>query len=256
MMSSLPSGYELKTFDTIDSTNAKARRLVEAGVTKPTWIVSATQTEGRGRQNRRWISHLGNLFCTLLLQPGCAVREAGQLSFVTALAVADVLKQYLPEDRITLKWPNDVLLDEHKVAGILLETCQTEAGRVDALAIGIGINLAHHPQNTDYPSTSIAACNAGKAPQPEAALEDLDRCFAVWYETWRKMGFAPVRNAWLKNAAGLDKVMTAHLPQETLSGRFETLAPGGELILRLPDGETRKIAAADIFFETPRSCKD
>lgn len=256
MTSSLPSGYELKTFDTIDSTNAKARRLVEAGVTKPTWIVSTTQTEGRGRQGRPWISRSGNLFCTLLVQPGCALREAGHLSFVAALAVADVLKKYLPEDTITLKWPNDVLLDERKVAGILLETCKMEAGRVDALAIGIGMNLAHHPQDTDYPSTSIAACNAAKAPQPEAALEDLDRCFAVWYDTWRKMGFEPVRNAWLKSAAGLDKVMTAHLPQETLSGRFETLAPGGELILRLPDGKTRKIAAADIFFETPRSGKD
>ena len=256
MTSSLPSGYEVKTFDTIDSTNAEARRLVGENVTKPTWILSATQTAGRGRQNRPWISDAGNLFCTLLIQPDCTLRDAGQLSFVACLAVADVLWQYGPKTGISLKWPNDVLLDERKVAGILLETCKTESGRVDALAIGIGINLVHHPQDTDFPSTSLAACRGAKVPAPETALQDLDRCFAVWYDTWRELGFAPVRNAWLKRAAGLDKLVTARLAQETLSGRFETLAPSGELVLRLPDGETRNIAAADIFFETPRSDKD
>ena len=256
MTSSLPSGYELKTFDTIDSTNAEARRLVDGNVTKPTWIFSATQTAGRGRQNRPWISDAGNLFCTLLIQPGCTLRDAGQLSFVASLAVADVLAQYSPKTGIALKWPNDVLLDERKVAGILLETCKTGSGRVDALAIGIGINLVHHPQDTDFPSTSLAACQGAKAPAPETVLLDLDRCFAVWYETWQEMGFAPVRNAWLERAAGLNELVTARLAQETLSGRFETLAPSGELVLRLPDGEMRKISAADIFFETPPSDED
>ena len=136
-----PQGYGLKRYDEIDSTNEEARRLAAAGEVGPLWLTATRQTAGRGRRGRSWEMAEGNLAATLLLRPDRPQGEWAQLSFVIAIAAADTMAGFA-NARIALKWPNDVLADGKKLAGILLETAN---GPSPALAIGIGVNLAHFP---------------------------------------------------------------------------------------------------------------
>jgi BirA family biotin operon repressor/biotin-[acetyl-CoA-carboxylase] ligase len=188
-----PAGVGLIRHDVIDSTNEEARRLAAAGESGPLWIAATEQTAGRGRRGRIWVSQAGNLFATLLIAAPTPI--AAQLGFAAGLAAAELVSSYAPRGAVALKWPNDVLLDGRKVAGILLEGVAPEM-----LAIGIGINLAHHPQGTEFPATSLAVA-LGHAPDPDDALVRLAGRMVAWYEIWRNRGFAEVRSVWLARAA-------------------------------------------------------
>src|SRR5262249_47981168 len=140
----LPAGYELASFDDIDSTNEEARRRAGAGARGPLWIWAQRQTAGRGRRGRAWESPLGNLSCTLLFAPHATAAAAARLSFVASLAVRDLVAELLPDAEVKVKWPNDVLLDGRKTSGILLESAgETGSGDLPWLAVGIGVNLRH-----------------------------------------------------------------------------------------------------------------
>lgn len=244
----MPDGYRVLVYDELDSTMDEARRQAAQGATAPLWIIAASQTKGRGRRNRAWASGTGNLLCTLLLNPNTSAAEAAKLSFLAALAVGESLDQFIGSPlRIRFKWPNDVLLDGAKVAGILLEAESAPAGPLAWLSIGIGVNLAYHPEHTEWPATSLAA--SGIAPlHPHAALERLAARFAHWLERWRKEGFAPVKTAWLERAARRGEKIEVRLDKETLHGIFSTLDDSGALVLTQPDGAIRLISAGDVFF--------
>jgi BirA family biotin operon repressor/biotin-[acetyl-CoA-carboxylase] ligase len=240
----------IRKFDILDSTNEEARRLAEAGEAGPLWIVAREQSAGRGRRGREWISARGNLFTTLLLRPGRAADVCAQLSFVAALATGDAVASFAPSARIALKWPNDVLLDGRKVAGILLESAGSAGGRaVEWLAVGIGINLANHPAGTDMPATSLAAAT-GRAPDADDALARLAARWDAWYEAWMKNGFQPIRVAWLARATGLGERVSARLADREVQGVFESLAEDGALILREATGKQTRIGAGEVFFRT------
>lgn len=247
-----PAGVGLRIHDSLDSTNAEAARLAGAGEPGPLWILARTQTAGRGRRGRGWVSPPGNLMATLLLRPQRPPGEAAQLSFLAALAVADLLDPELARGALALKWPNDVLVAGRKIAGILLESAAGAEGRLAWLAVGIGVNLAHHPQDPDlaYPATSLPAAT-GRSLAPEDALTRLAAAFAGRQALWEGQGFAPVRAAWLARAAGLGQPITVRLPGETLSGGFAGLSPDGALLLAEPGGLTRKVAAGEVFFAPP-----
>ncbi len=236
----------VRRYGTIDSTNEEARRLANAGERGPCWIVAREQTNGRGRRGRTWESQPGNLFATFLADvpvPNCA-----QLAFAAGLAVADTIAHFAPGFPVTLKWPNDVLLQGHKVAGILLESGVLQTAQHPRwLAVGIGINLAHFPHDTEFPAVSIAAV-AGKAPDPERALARLGKAWDKWYGAWRAQGFAPLRQAWLARAANLGQRMVARLTKGSVEGVFETLDEDGALVLRGQDGRHLRIAAGDVYF--------
>ena len=134
----------LLLLDQIDSTNAEARRRAEAGETGPLWIAARRQTGGRGRRGRAWESNTGNLFATLLMTTPRPPAEAAQVTFVAALAVADLLDSYAPPSLVTIKWPNDVMLAGEKASGVLVESGAHPSGGL-WLAVGIGVNLAHAP---------------------------------------------------------------------------------------------------------------
>jgi BirA family biotin operon repressor/biotin-[acetyl-CoA-carboxylase] ligase len=239
-----PRGYGLKRYDEIDSTNEEARRLAVAGEAGPLWLTAARQTAGRGRRGRAWETASGNLAATLLIRPERSQGEWAQLSFTTAIAAADMAAGFAPQARIALKWPNDVLADGRKLAGILLETA---SGPSPALAIGIGINLAHHPDGTEFPATSLPALGA-KVPSADDALTALAAGFARWYEVWRDQGFAAIREAWLARAAGLGARIRARLATEERSGLFEGIDENGALLLNEGFGRASVLPAADIFF--------
>ena len=240
-MSDWPEGYGLKQFETLDSTNEEARRLAHAGEPGSLWITAREQTAGRGRRGRAWISPPGNLAATLLLRPVKPVAEWAQLSFAAAIAAADTLAPFAPAADIKVKWPNDVLAGGKKIAGLLLES---ETGW---LAVGIGLNLAHFPPDTEFPATSLAATGA-RAPLALDALTQLAAHFAKWYDIWQMDGFSPIRDAWLARAAGLGAPIRVRLTDSETSGIFEGIDATGALILRETLDRARTIAAGDVFF--------
>lgn len=244
----MPQGYGLASFDTIDSTMDEARRRAALGVSGPLWIVAASQTKGRGRRSRVWESGAGNLLCTLLLNPGVTATEAAKLSFLAALCVGETLDHFLGNSlRIRYKWPNDVLLDNRKAAGILLESAIDSGGAMAWLSIGIGINLAQHPEGAVYPATSLRAAGVD-VPSPHAALEVLASRFDEWLTRWRREGFPPVKAAWLARAARMGEAIEVRLDKETLPGIFSALDDSGALVLTLADKTVRLISAGDVFF--------
>ncbi|HEY0105138.1 MAG TPA: biotin--[acetyl-CoA-carboxylase] ligase [Rhizomicrobium sp.] len=246
-MTDWPRGYGLKTFDVVDSTNEEARRLAQAGEPGPLWISAARQTAGRGRRGRVWDSPGGNLAATLLLRPGKPAGECAQLSFAAAVAACDTLSGFAPSVEMHVKWPNDVLAGNAKIAGILLESTGP-AGAVPAfLAIGIGINLAGHPDGTEFPATSLKAQGAA-VPTPDDALLHLAAHLAKWFEVWRDGGFSSVRDAWLARAKGLGSRIRARLATGETQGVFEGIDETGALILREAAGTVRRIAAGEVFF--------
>jgi len=235
-----PSDLGLRRYDTLDSTNEEARRLAKSGARGPLWIVSAAQTAGRGRRGRVWISESGNLFATLLMPVTTSL--SAQLGFVAGLAAADAIAAHAPGAEVALKWPNDVLLNGKKVAGILLETLGH-----DSLAIGIGINLVHYPRETEIPSISIAAV-IGSPPDLDGILLRLASAMTAWYEIWLEQGFQPVRKAWVSRATGLGRPVRARLADSEREGVFEDLDEDGALLLRNGAGTLTRITAGDVFF--------
>ena len=246
----MPGDAPLLLLDQIDSTNAEARRRAEAGETGPLWISARRQTAGRGRRGRAWESEEGNLAATLLLTTRKPPAEAAQVTFIAALAVADLLDGYAPPSLVTIKWPNDVMLAGEKASGILVESGTHQTGGL-WLAVGVGVNLARAPGGTGRPATCLAHHLRGDVAAPpsvEAAAARLAGAFATWLERWRTLGFEPVLDAWRARTTGLNGPATARLGHETLEGRAEGVAPDGALKLRLADGSLRLISAGDVFF--------
>ena len=198
-----------------------------------------------------WQSPPGNLYASTLVRLRPIDPPAASLAFVAAVALEEVVRAYVyardagmpagDGGGLQLKWPNDLLFDGAKLAGILLE------GAGEAVVIGFGVNLAHFPQGLDRPVTSLAAIG-GQAPDPALFLEDLAAAFARWVARWRGEGLASVRTAWLARAHAKGTALTARLPDgEAIDGMFDGMDADGALILRLADGSRRVIHAGDVF---------
>jgi BirA family biotin operon repressor/biotin-[acetyl-CoA-carboxylase] ligase len=240
----------IEVLDEIDSTNAEARRRAEAGARGPLWIAAERQSAGRGRRGRTWESVSGNLFATLLMHTGKPPAEAAQLSFVAALAVADLAAAYVPPSLVSLKWPNDPMIAGKKTSGILVESGPHPDGGL-WLAVGIGVNLATPPEAAERPATAFALHMRSPPPPPIEALTVLAAAFERWRELWERFGFPPIAEAWTTKAHGLGEVCTARLPAETITGIAEGLDPDGALRLRIASGAVRRITAGDVFFGGP-----
>ncbi|MGB8600894.1 MAG: biotin--[acetyl-CoA-carboxylase] ligase [Rhizomicrobium sp.] len=253
-MSRWPDGYGLIALAETDSTNAEALRRARGGAAPPFWVTAERQSQGKGRRGNVWQSQSGNLFASLAICPPGA--DFSQLSFAAALAASDMLASFAPAARIEVKWPNDVLANGRKIVGILLETetlpqSETRLGE-PVLVVGIGVNLASHPDKTAYGATSLAALG-GVVPTAQVALFRLAETWTKWYGLWLKSGFAPLREAWLARAVGLGAPVTVRLAHAGEAGRgvrnglFAGLDENGALLLD-EAGATRKISAGDVFF--------
>jgi BirA family biotin operon repressor/biotin-[acetyl-CoA-carboxylase] ligase len=243
----MSDGPPVLAFAEIDSTNLEARRQMEAGAIPPLWITAGRQTAGRGRRGRNWQTEEGNLAATMLLTTNKPPIEAAQIAFIAALAVADLAGTYAPACLVTLKWPNDTLISGRKVSGILVESSAHPAGGL-WVAVGIGVNLAHAPEDVERPATSFAAHLSGSPPAPLEALDVLSGAMERWRGLWEREGFPPIAEAWTARAHGLGERCVARLPAETVEGAAEGLDPDGALRLRLADGSLRRITAGDVFF--------
>ncbi len=224
--------------DTVGSTNDHAKNMARDGAPAGTVVFAHEQTAGRGRQGNVWVSLRGNLFMSLILRPAVAVADRGQLSFLSAVALATVLETVVPATvRVSLKWPNDVLLNGKKAAGILIEA------ENDFAIVGIGVNIVAAPEH----AVSLQGLGVKSCDILGNVLEPLVREIEALVEQWEKNGFQDIRAAWLARAHKLGGEMTARLQKETLVGTFGGLDMTGALQLRLPDGTLKTISSGEVF---------
>jgi BirA family biotin operon repressor/biotin-[acetyl-CoA-carboxylase] ligase len=241
-------GIPVHAFETIGSTNAEVLARAQAGQGGPLFVVAERQSAGRGRRGREWVSEPGNLYATLLVVDPAPAVASPQICFVAALALHDAVLDAcagLAPTRLKLKWPNDLLLDQAKVSGILVEGTTLANGKL-AAAIGIGVNCAHHPVDTPFPANDFVA--AGLDLSPAALLARLGERWSTRVREWdRGEGFAAIRAAWLLRATGIGGAIEVRLPDRTLAGTFEAIDEEGALLLRKADGAREAISAGDVF---------
>ena len=245
----LPPAYRLVALEAVENTNDEARRLAGEGAVDGTLVWAREQTKGRGRRGRAWSCLQGNLFFSLVLRPQCRLAEAAQLGFVAALGLGDAIGSVAPPlIEATYKWPNDVLVNGSKAAGILLESQGNPEAECEWLVLGIGVNVVGHPEDSEFPATSLRYEGCPPEVTAEALLEAFGRHFLAWVNRWLEDGFAPIRKGWLNHAHGLGEEARVRLPQEELSGVFQDLDETGALVLKLAGGGERRITAGDVYF--------
>ncbi len=212
--------------------------LAAEGATEGLWLRAVEQTAGRGRLGRSWSSPPGNLYTSTLVRLRSGDPNPATLALVAAVALDEALRSYGADAWI--KWPNDLFMGAAKLAGILLE----RSG--EAVVVGIGVNLAHHPGGLERPTTSLAA-HGLSAPDPDLLLQDLAEAFFRWLAIWRG-GLDPVRRRWLERAHPIGTALSVRVPdQPAIDGLFDGLDPEGALRLRLASGAVQVIHAGDVF---------
>ncbi|MEQ8226642.1 MAG: biotin--[acetyl-CoA-carboxylase] ligase [Rhodospirillales bacterium] len=247
----LPSLFNLVALDSVDSTNAEARRLAEKGpeeTPEGTLVWAAEQTAGRGRRGRTWHSPKGNFYCSIVLRPDVPLKDAAQFGFVASLAVFDTIGSLAqPGTEAHTKWPNDVLISGRKVAGILLEAqgAASPEAEPDFVIVGVGVNLVDYPEDVEFPATAMAE-EGTRVLAPEF-LEVFAKHFLAWTRMWVDEGFPRVRKNWLWRCDQVGKNVEVRLANETLTGVFKDLDDTGALVLDTPDGP-RTITAGDVYF--------
>ncbi len=241
-----PGSYDLVTRECVTSTNDALRALADKGAPKGTMLVANSQSAGRGRYGRSWQSPPGNLYLSLLLRPDCPPMQALQLGFVAGVALGDALSAVVPE-RIPVqhKWPNDIILDGHKVAGILLESGTTGGAKLDWLVIGMGVNVASAPRDTAFPATALA--DHGYTLGPQGLVAPIARALSRWTDIWREEGFAPVRAAWYARAYRRGQSVQVRFEGGAKSGRFVGLDEDGAMLLQTADGAQERLSYGAVF---------
>jgi BirA family biotin operon repressor/biotin-[acetyl-CoA-carboxylase] ligase len=246
-MAAAPSGARIVHLAEVGSTNAEAMRLAAAGEQPPLWVTADVQTGGKGRSGREWISRPGNLFASYMLQTTAPIAAAHQLSLVAGLAVFDALAAcgLTREQGLRLKWPNDILIGRSKAGGILVESSTLPGRRELTAVIGIGLNLASHPEIAGRDVTSLAA--QGVAVDPGAALKALDTALVAALKLWdESRGFTSVRSAWLERCGPAGERLMVQLPQGALTGAFVGLDLDGALLVEIEGGEVRRCTYGDV----------
>ena len=239
-----PDGVGRIVLPEVDSTLTHAARIAPE-LAGPTWILALKQTAGRGRRGRDWVDPVGNFAATLVMRSSGGPDQAALRSFISSLALFDAIVAVAGRSTgLSLKWPNDVLLNGGKLAGILLESAGT-----GALSIGIGVNLLNVPMAVEtgaVPPVSLMSAT-GANVTPEAFLDALAPAFARYEAQFTTYGFEPIRTAWLARAARLGEVITARTGTSEYVGTFDTLDETGALILKTSQGR-QAISAGEVYF--------
>ena len=226
----------IRTVAETGSTNADMLAEARAGAPEGIWLRAEAQSGGRGRAGRIWLSPPGNLYASTIVRLHAGEPEPATLALVAAVALEEVASAYAGAGRLQLKWPNDLMAGPAKLAGILLERAD------DAVVIGFGVNLAHHPENLERPTASFPALGQA-APDPGSFLIDLAEALARWIARWRGEGLVPIRARWLERAHPVGSALTAGGTE----GLFDGLDGDGGLLLRRADGAVETIRAGDVF---------
>jgi BirA family biotin operon repressor/biotin-[acetyl-CoA-carboxylase] ligase len=230
----------IRTVAETGSTNADMLAAAREGAPEGDWLRAERQNAGKGRVGRAWQSLTGNLHASTIVRLRPGDPQAPGLALVAGVAIEEVATAWLARDMLRLKWPNDLMAGDAKLAGILLERVG------DAVVIGIGVNLAVAPDALDRPTVSLAELS-GSVPDPYAFLEDLAAALAHWLARWRGEGLVPVRKRWIERAHPIGTALAASAPTGRLEGLFDGLDADGALRLRCADGHVERINAGDIL---------
>jgi BirA family biotin operon repressor/biotin-[acetyl-CoA-carboxylase] ligase len=255
------AGYRLAAFEQIGSTNAEAMSRARDGERGPMWFVTSEQTAGRGRRQRAWIAPRGNLASSVLEVMDVPPAIAATLGFAAGLALEAALQKLSIEANLrragsdplkfSLKWPNDVMAERQKLAGILLEA-EAVAGNGLAVVVGIGTNVVAAPEGTPTPATSLAAL--GVQIGAEELFMALSDAWVEFRSVWDNgRGFADIRRLWLERAAGLGDRVAIQTGSTTVEGTFDTIDETGCLIVRTAEGKRMPIAAGEVYFGSAAS---
>ena len=251
------AGFGLAAFDAIGSTNAEGLVRARNGEDGPLWLVTDRQTAGHGRRGRAWDSPAGNLAATLLRILSVPPAAAATLGFVAGLALADALdavgaRAAVALDggrgagRFALKWPNDLLADGAKLAGILLESEVQPDGRL-AVVVGIGVNVVAAPEGLPYPATSLA--RLGLEADAASVFRYLSDAWVAREAQWDEgRGLPAIRDLWLARAAGLGQPIAVSQGGRVRRGIFRTLDDAGRLVIESDDGQQIAVAAGEVHF--------
>ncbi len=260
-------GYRLHGFDSVGSTSTEAAKAAQAGDVGDVWFCARQQTAGRGRRGRPWQTVSGNMAASLLVAPDADPAMSATLGFVAGVALNRALSEVIPAarlktgldgadtatGRIALKWPNDVLADGAKLAGILLEAQKRPDGGM-AIVIGFGVNVVAAPEGLPYPATSLAAL--GIAANAETVFGALSDSWVDAVETWnRGRGVPQILDLWRQAAAGIGAEVAVNRDGDVVRGIFETIDEAGRLIVRANDNSRIAITAGDVHFGTTASLR-
>jgi len=238
-------GNQIRIHEETGSTNQDAMAEAEAGAPEGLVIFANKQRNGKGRMGRIWHTMPESLAASVLLRPDLPPEQVPQLSLLTAVALHDALSVYCPDIRI--KWPNDLLYHGAKIAGILTEM-RAEPGRVHAVVLGFGINLAAPadgwPGDIDKPATDMASISATRISRTELATAILN-ALDHWYATYLQEGFAPVHRAWWQAHAASGAKVSVYNGRNYIEGIARALDDDGALLLETSSG-TQRIIAGDL----------
>lgn len=263
--------WQFWRFDQLESTSKTAKDLFGRDQLKlPAIIFARTQTAGYGRQGRDWQQGAGNLAISYVLDMDASPMEAGALAMLSSLAVLDGLtaiwhdaataaKAFTPAPHLQLKWPNDVLIDGKKCAGILVEPVARAARSghpsQSAVVIGIGINIASHPQDCSFAATDLAAATGLTTVTPAIVAAYLTDALAMLWQQWHgaatQANQAALRQRWLSYGWGLGQPVTLLQGASTIDGVFEAVADDGRLQLRLTDGRVQLFSSGEVSLRAP-----
>jgi BirA family biotin operon repressor/biotin-[acetyl-CoA-carboxylase] ligase len=204
------------------------------------------QCAGRGKRERVWISEKGNFFGTLILPFPFEHQKRGDMSFLTAVAVGDLLRGIQPSLDVQFKWPNDIMIEKKKIGGVLVEYLEGENHR-PFLSIGIGINFTSHPPH--LPSACLKDYT-NTFPALDCFRDLLIEKMLAYYEAWVKYGFSSIRDLWLKHAMSINEFIQFSIGKETIRGIFKTINENGGLVLICQDGVEKTFYTGEVFFDS------
>lgn len=237
--------YHLLTYDAIDSTNEEAKRLALSGGQHGAVCWAKKQTNGKGRLNRKWVSEEGNLYCSFLLKPQHLVKDFTQIPFVAALAVARAINPVFEEkNAISLKWPNDILLNDKKLGGILVETVNAQS-KFPWVVVGIGLNIEHFPKDTSLAATSLKDAGV-EIISAKIILSRIMNCFFPLMDEWEDKGFDDIKNEWEKHAAYKQEKVSFKQNDMSAQGTFIGINYDGECIIKAEDDTLHSFQAGDL----------
>ena len=243
--------FQVEGYQQVSSTNDVLAELVRQGRGRDGLLVWAEQqTAGRGRHGRSWVSPKGNLYMSLLLKRKPNLQEAALVGFVASVSLAETLKNHVvTSDKVEIKWPNDLLIEQKKCAGILLEAITSPSiDGTDYIIVGIGVNITSHPDNLPYPATSLHRHVSSRAISPILILEGFCHAFLPRLVIWREGDFAGISQEWLRYACGVGKKIIVRMPDsKTKQGYFEGIDEKGYLLLKR-QRRMEKIAVGEVFF--------
>ncbi|WP_182417237.1 biotin--[acetyl-CoA-carboxylase] ligase [Bartonella sp. HY038] len=247
------AGYRVEFYELLDSTNQLATEFAKNGDQGKLWIVADEQLAGRGRRGRQWVSPKGNFFVSLLLVDDFAPHNAATLGFVTGVSLIEALEQHkrsigfgIFNEPVKLKWPNDLLVGDAKLSGILLELV-TLPNQNHAIIIGIGGNIVSSPDNMPYPTAALH--NIGYNIDAAQWFESLSDTWATNYKLWDKgKNLSAIRDKWLQHAANLGGRVNIMVNGELITGVFETIDENCQLVIYQDNGVRKTISAGEVHF--------